>query len=38
MRRHLQQSGVEGLDVAAWPVGLYFVSNGSTTQRIMVLH
>ena len=38
MRRHLQQSEVEELDVAAWPVGLYFVSNGSTTQRVMVLH
>lgn len=37
VRRHLQQSEVQELDVAAWSVGLYFVSNGSTTQRIMVL-
>ena len=38
VNRFQQLSEVEELDIAAWPVGLYFVSNGFTTQRIMVLH
>ena len=38
VNRFQQLSEVEELDIAAWPVGLYFVSNGFTTQRVMVLH